>query len=237
MYHYRLIVKASDNLYQLFFGPANKAIDYLYTIGVEKPCHENRVGSGWEDRVLNIAEEFEAARHVLSEFKAPIQDRRSTKICEFIGQTKMGCWQTQCTVQEKRKFYVFVVGKLNVAKLANFPEINAFVLVACPENTLVDSREYFKPIVTPYELHLAVARYKEWSGDYITDFRDLLDELEEVSGEASDNEDNGDADDTPHYSMITGKLKQQRRYVDPRQNIESGSRDLVLANKSTEIAQ
>ncbi|KAJ2527236.1 hypothetical protein EV175_007561, partial [Coemansia sp. RSA 1933] len=63
-------------------------------------------------------------------------------------------------------------------------------------------------------------------GDYITDSRELLYELEEAPGEASENEDNGDADDTPHYSMITGKLKQQQRYVDPRQNIESGSRDL-----------
>ncbi|KAJ2546628.1 hypothetical protein EV175_005526 [Coemansia sp. RSA 1933] len=74
-------------------------------------------------------------------------------------------------------------------------------------------------------------------GDYITDSRELLYKLEDVSGEASENEDNGDADDTPHYSMITGKLKQQRQYVDPRQSTESGSRDLVLANKSTEIAK
>ncbi|KAJ2548707.1 hypothetical protein EV175_004726, partial [Coemansia sp. RSA 1933] len=66
---------------------------------------------------------------------------------------------------------------------------------------------------------------------------ELLDELEEVSGEVSENEDNGDANDIPHYSMITRKLKQQQRYVDPRQNIESGNRDLVLANKGTEIAQ
>ncbi|KAJ1666698.1 Diphthamide biosynthesis protein 2 [Coemansia sp. RSA 1813] len=133
--------------------------------------------------------------------------------------------------QAQRKFYIFVVGKLNVAKLANFPEIDAFVLVACPENTLVDSREYFKPIVTPYELHLAVTRSKEWTGDYITDFRGLLDEIEDSS------QLENDEDDTPHYSLITGKLKQRRRYVDPRQNAESGSSDLVLANKNTEIAQ
>ncbi|KAJ2543270.1 Diphthamide biosynthesis protein 2, partial [Coemansia sp. RSA 1933] len=93
------------------------------------------------------------------------------------------------------------------------------------------------PIVTPYKLYLAVTRSKEWSSDYITDSRELLYELEEVSREASENEDNGDADDTLHYSMITGKLKQQRRYVDPRQSIESDSQDLALANKSTEIAQ
>ena len=33
-----------------------------------------------------------------------------------------------------KKSYTFVVGKINVPKLANFQEIEAFVLVACPEN-------------------------------------------------------------------------------------------------------
>ncbi len=58
-----------------------------------------------------------------------------------------------------KKYYVFVVGKLNVAKLANFQEIDIFVIVACPENTLIDSKQFFKPIVTPFELQLALGRY------------------------------------------------------------------------------
>jgi diphthamide synthase subunit DPH2 len=32
------------------------------------------------------------------------------------------------------------MGKLNVPKMANFMEIDVFVLVACPENTLIDSQ-------------------------------------------------------------------------------------------------
>ncbi len=55
-----------------------------------------------------------------------------------------------------RKVYTISVGKLNPAKLANFQEIDVFVLVACPENTLVDSKEFFRPIVTPFEMELAV---------------------------------------------------------------------------------
>ena len=39
-----------------------------------------------------------------------------------------------------KKYYLFSVGKLNVAKLANFPEIDLFVLVACPENSLIDGK-------------------------------------------------------------------------------------------------
>ena len=36
--------------------------------------------------------------------------------------------------------YLFVMGKLNVPKMANFMEVDVFVLVACPENTLIDSK-------------------------------------------------------------------------------------------------
>ncbi|XP_067932326.1 2-(3-amino-3-carboxypropyl)histidine synthase subunit 2-like [Watersipora subatra] len=73
-----------------------------------------------------------------------------------------------------RKSYTIVVGKLNSAKLANFMEVDMFVLVGCAENVLVDSKEYFKPIITPYELELAYNPSREWNGDYTTDFQTLL---------------------------------------------------------------
>jgi len=38
------------------------------------------------------------------------------------------------------QFYVIVVGKLNVAKLANFMEMDVYVLVACPESSLIDNQ-------------------------------------------------------------------------------------------------
>jgi diphthamide biosynthesis protein 2 len=73
-----------------------------------------------------------------------------------------------------KKSYTFVVGKLNVPKLANFLEIDVFVLVACPENTLLDSSEFYKPVVSIYEMEMAFNSNREWTGDYHTDFRDLL---------------------------------------------------------------
>lgn len=39
-----------------------------------------------------------------------------------------------------KKSYTISVGKLNPAKLANFMEIECFVLVACPENSVVDAK-------------------------------------------------------------------------------------------------
>lgn len=74
-----------------------------------------------------------------------------------------------------RKSYFFVMGKLNVAKMANFMEVDCYVLVSCPENSLIDSKvlvkiflkrlliilllqEFYRPIVTPYELELALVK-------------------------------------------------------------------------------
>lgn len=58
-----------------------------------------------------------------------------------------------------KKYYTIVVGKLNVPKLANFSEIELFVLIAGPENSLVDSKDYLQPIVTPFELEIALVPY------------------------------------------------------------------------------
>ncbi|NXK32054.1 DPH2 synthase, partial [Piprites chloris] len=73
-----------------------------------------------------------------------------------------------------KRSYTLAVGKPNPAKLANFPEVDIFVLVACAQNSLLDSSDFYRPIVTPYELELACNPAREWTGNYFTDFRDLL---------------------------------------------------------------
>ncbi|KAG9464727.1 hypothetical protein GDO78_019476 [Eleutherodactylus coqui] len=73
-----------------------------------------------------------------------------------------------------KKSYLLSMGKLNPAKLANFPEVDVFVLVACPENSLLDSSDFYRPVVTPDEMELACNPAREWGGCCITDFRELL---------------------------------------------------------------
>lgn len=46
----------------------------------------------------------------------------------------------QSISRKHKKSYTLSVGKLNPSKLANFLEIECFVLVACPENTVIDSK-------------------------------------------------------------------------------------------------
>ena len=54
-----------------------------------------------------------------------------------------------------RTSYTVVAGKPNPQKLANFPEVEAFVLVACEQAALVDGRDYLQPVITPWEAEVA----------------------------------------------------------------------------------
>ncbi|XP_062619989.1 2-(3-amino-3-carboxypropyl)histidine synthase subunit 2-like [Saccostrea cucullata] len=100
-----------------------------------------------------------------------------------------------------KKSYTFVVGKLNVPKLANFMEIDVFVLVACPENSLLDSSEFYKPVVTPFEMELACNSNLEWDGNYVTNFADLL------PGGSSYRELVVPDEEVADVSLVTGKMR------------------------------
>ena len=39
---------------------------------------------------------------------------------------------------------------------------------------MLDSKALFKPVVTPFELEMALCDGQEWDGMYSADFRDLL---------------------------------------------------------------
>lgn len=73
-----------------------------------------------------------------------------------------------------KKSYIFVVGKLNVLKLVNFMEIDVFVLVACLENSFIDSLEFYKLVVIFFEMELVCNSNFEWDGSYVINFIEFL---------------------------------------------------------------
>ncbi|KAK5049537.1 hypothetical protein LTR84_004466 [Exophiala bonariae] len=75
-----------------------------------------------------------------------------------------------------KKSYLFVVGKLNAAKIANFSEIGGWVVIGCWESSLIDSKEFYRPIITPFELELALKSDDErvWTGQWRGDFEGVL---------------------------------------------------------------
>ncbi|KAJ3189271.1 Diphthamide biosynthesis protein 2 [Gaertneriomyces sp. JEL0708] len=140
-----------------------------------------------------------------------------------------------------KKPYVLAVGKPNPAKLANFPEVECFVIVACPENSLIDSKEFMQPIVTPFELEISLQKDTPWTGEYETDLRLLADRLssraDAISAEADTNTsvDDGDlSDEEPYFSLVTGGY----RKAAPLKSLDGARGSLVegQAGTSSEVA-
>ncbi|KAJ2933771.1 hypothetical protein H1R20_g3326, partial [Candolleomyces eurysporus] len=144
--------------------------------------------------------------------------------------------------QHHKKSYTISVGKLNPAKLANFLEIECYVLVACPENSLIDAKEFYQPIVTPFELEIALGAGRSWTGKYVLDFGQILKESQAVNGsekgaEKSDNEEKEDTDQ-PVFSLVTGKYRQAKRYgTEEKSNgVEVDSTSLVVRNQEDAVS-
>ena len=76
-----------------------------------------------------------------------------------------------------KKSYTFVVGKVNAAKIANFSEVGGWVVIGCWESSLFEAKDFWKPIITPFELELTLQRDDErvWSGRWSSNFQEVLD--------------------------------------------------------------
>ncbi|KAG6907507.1 hypothetical protein DXG01_008651 [Tephrocybe rancida] len=124
--------------------------------------------------------------------------------------------------RNRKKSYTISVGKLNPSKLANFLEIECFVLVACPENSVIEAKEFLRPIITPFELEIALQSTPNWTGRYILNFESILadapgasagdDEAPDEKESGSQSEEDGQDLDQPVFSLITGTYRHAKRY-------------------------
>lgn len=102
-----------------------------------------------------------------------------------------------------KKSYTFVVGKINAAKLANFAEIGGWVVIGCWESSLLEngSKEFFRPVITPWELEVALMRDGErvWGGEWVGDFGEVLErgkgKKKDQGVEGGEEEEEGNHDD------------------------------------------
>lgn len=127
-----------------------------------------------------------------------------------------------------KKSYLFVVGKLNAAKVANFSEIGGWVVIGCWETSLVDSKDFYKPIITPFELELALRRDRDrlWTGEWRADFEGILDTTNEPPGpddpsmddhgERSGDWDSEEESAPPEFDLRTGRYVSHTRPLRPR---------------------
>jgi diphthamide biosynthesis protein 2 len=104
--------------------------------------------------------------------------------------------------------------------------------VACPENSIVESKEFFKPIVTPYELEIALQPEQSWTGRYVLDFGKLL---TQGKGKALDTEDPDD--DHPVFSLVTGTYRHPKQFGESARAEEPITSAVILRNSETAMMQ
>jgi diphthamide biosynthesis protein 2 len=93
-------------------------------------------------------------------------------------------------------------------------------------------QDFLRPIITPYELGLALLPEPEWTGRYVLDFETILAEAQIEKASSTTNGSNGtksshaghggqeddleseggEDDDRPQFSLVTGKYRTTKRY-------------------------
>lgn len=129
-----------------------------------------------------------------------------------------------------KKSYTVVVGKLNPAKLANFAEVDGWVVVGCWESSLVeDDAGFYRPVVTPFELEVALMSddVRVWGVSWWGGIEGVTEPEENEGGQGSseggggdlgasqeNGEDGGIEDEEsvpPEFDLRTGKLVTRSR--------------------------
>lgn len=133
-----------------------------------------------------------------------------------------------------KKAYTFVVGKVNAAKVANFSEVGGWVVIGCWESSLIESKDFWKPMITPWELQLALQgdEQRVWTGKWEADFQAVLDEkadgvgkngvaeterkdvdakVEEKNGDANEEYDSEEESAPPEFDLRTGRYVSHSR--------------------------
>ncbi|KAK4159535.1 major facilitator superfamily domain-containing protein [Cladorrhinum sp. PSN259] len=148
-----------------------------------------------------------------------------------------------------KKSYTVVVGKLNPAKLANFAEVDGWVVVGCWESSLVeDDAGYFKPVITPFELEVALKSDEErvWGGAWWGGIEGVKDpegkderkaakdsNNEEVDGNSEQEYDDDSEEESapPEFDLRTGKLVSHSR---PMRVSKAERKDSIGGDKNGE---
>ena len=150
----------------------------------------------------------------------------------------------QRILEAGKKSYTFVVGKLNTAKVSNFSEIDAWVVIGCWESSLITSKDFYKPMITPYELELALQTDEErmWTGNWDSNYQSVLDAAqarpEEKTPHLTDGrametaeEEDPDMQDSapPVFDLRTG------RYVSNSRPMQRSNRDSTTKPSDTAL--
>ena len=88
-----------------------------------------------------------------------------------------------------------MINNITEAKLGNFPDIEVFVILSCPNHSIYTEKEFYRLIITPYELELALDSERKWENSVVLDFnfgfKDTLPENKNIGEEPEEEKKEG----------------------------------------------
>uniref|UniRef100_A0A5S6QVT0 Uncharacterized protein n=1 Tax=Trichuris muris TaxID=70415 RepID=A0A5S6QVT0_TRIMR len=126
---------------------------YSYDPRTERICRENIVVNAQLRRRLYLVEKAKLANIVGVLIGSLSMKDRIKWLSRVRERAKFA----------KKKCYTFGINRVTPAKLANFPEVDIFVYIGCPYASLIDSSEFYKPIISPFEFDIACSQAVTWN--------------------------------------------------------------------------
>jgi len=222
---------SSDSIALVYVGAHDRLLSSLCVLlpRAEVYTYEPPVDLKDADEAADATElsrlQLQTARELMRRYYL-VQQAREAEIVGILvgtlsaaGRKAMLAALKQLCRRTGRKHYVFVMGKLNEAKLANFLEVGVYVLLGSAQHSLLDNKKFYRPVVTPYELFLALSPGSAWTGDYVLDYARLLPML----ATPADAHVDSDGEQAPEFSLLSGKLLRSTAHTVP-----SGSADGAL---------
>lgn len=131
--------------------------------------------------------------------------------------------------------YLLSVGKINPAKLANFMDIDCFVFVGCPENSIYNSRDFYKPLLSVFEAELALnpAWREQYPNFYAVDFNDILPDGKhfKAADQHTENSDGNDYD----VSLVSGRVRSMNIVTDETNNETNSDANNQIEKKHNQL--
>ena len=79
--------------------------------------------------------------------------------------------------------------------MGNFPEIDAYVIIACPYYTFYELKDFYKILINPFELEFAIAG-SAWRNYILGDLKSII--QEEIPVNQNDSEESKENYDGRH---------------------------------------
>ncbi|XP_018561728.1 2-(3-amino-3-carboxypropyl)histidine synthase subunit 2 [Anoplophora glabripennis] len=124
-----------------------------------------------------------------------------------------------------KKYYLISVGKPTVAKLANFQEIEIYVVVTCSLSEIYENRDFYRPIVTPFDVEAALNPDPDKNIRFSYDYNNFLNDkpVGEYRGE----------EETADVSLLTNKIRTLNHQEESAFNMDSNTSQIAVRPDGT----